>query len=483
MKEQDPMSDLETRLVKLDGILAKLEQVKLAETVKSLEARLRELEAARPSEPTPPPPPPPTIGPTLKAALAGAVAAVVPISTVLYGIMEQQRQRLATEHEIVKAHLDDALASDAADVYDLEHLRHLRFLKSLAPEGAKPDPDDLKTNLGTWAQLEYRLKMRQIEQASKNLGEDINQRRVEIAWLEMNLRIDWGWYEQEFAKWVKTEQQPDEELVAAITKGLHQRQANIDDKHEELEAWEHDWDQLAIAREQGQSSLTPLLDPTDTLARKCDATSATTDRQRKDRLAACVLEGRFYYRYALEGGEEHPNYEIWINAANDRFERACDESWAEGCRHLADSYRRKHVRDPLRLAKLEPQYVTELALVMKAHGLGDPAASNALGWYYLEAEGVEKDEQRAFDLFRLSCRQGVLNGCDSLGTWYARSATKQSGSTAEESKSLAAEWFNFACDGGEVRGCVNAINLKLNTPPSAFELPTASLSVAPEQKP
>jgi hypothetical protein len=452
------MSDLEARLAKLDTVLAKLEHVKLDETVKSLESRIREFESGREASiPVPP------LGPALKALVAGAVALVVPISTIIHGSLAERRQQLATEHEIVKAHLDDVLGDDAADVYDLRHLRHLRFLKMLTPENAKPDHDDLKSILGVWAQHEYSLKMRQIESQSGSLADKINRLRVDIRRDEAELSIDRGWFDQENIKWIEKSLNPDDDLVQGIQDNFSARQAKIDDQRMELEKMEDDWARLLAARGLERQTNEVLLEPIEYLKRRCaDLRGDMTPREREDRLADCVLGGRFSYYLALEGTDVHAKYAVWLNEAHDHFERACNMEWGQGCWWLAECYRRRHVSGE-HLAKLEPPFKTELELFQRAAEHHYPPAHNSLGWKYLEGEGVEKNVQFAENLFIMSCNYNVLNACDSLGTSYQLSADTEK----------AEKWFKYACDGGEVRGCVNLINLKLDMDPSSFEMPTS----------
>ena len=479
------MPKLDERLLRLDSVLDKLERVEAERTIETLEERLRKLESGSHHQaPTrEPAAPEPTqgfeFGASAKTILTAALALVVPISTVLYGQIERRRQQLETEHEIVKTHLGDVLEGDPTDPYDLNHLRHLRFLRRLAPQDEPPDTDDLKAILGTWADEEYQLKLRQIERKSKGLTNRINDQRVEIERLEMKLQVERGWYLVEYDKWQRTTPPRDEQLHATIsqlratiTTSFERKDAQIDELRTNLQSDENDWETLMIARSTTSTFARPPLEPIEYLERQCEGRElGSQELSYSKRLAACTQAGSLYYTKALLALDEDPDVEqldLWFRSANDHFERACDAKWAKACKLLSDSYRRGHVRSPQRQQALTPRYQIERELIEEAESLGLPDGANGLGWYYLQGEGVPEDKERARELFDRSCRLGSLNGCDSLGTWYQR----------EQDLEEAELWFTHACEGDEIRGCVNHINLllELNSSDFATLQPSTGLS-------
>ncbi len=479
------MSDLDRRLDELAEQLIKLERsvehTQLTQSITRLKDRIAELEAAAPS---------PGLSPTWKAALAGLLALMAPASTAIYGLMAERRQLLATEHEIVTSHLSDVLKGDASSPYDLTHLRHLRFLRRLAPENGQAGPDDLKALLGIWAEQEFQQKLTQIEKISAELAKDINERRVYIQWLEVELQLDRGWYEQERARWFAEDRQPDPKRTRVIRQRFQLRQAQIDDERKQLEKQERNWELLVAARGKRESPDPGSIEdeptaPTEYLRRRCEAEpSDQAAITRSERLSACTLKAKLHYAHALEVGVDHPDYDRDIRLTNDLFEAACGESWAEGCDRLAQSYRLGHIQDQARQRKLEPPHREALKLLREGYRLGYAESYNGLGWHYLEGEGVEADPDRARELFDASCKLRSLNGCDSLGTWYHRQHKLEPRQApdpdAPSDLELATRWYDTACRAGEIRGCVNLINLDFELDPSDFGTPKPTSEVASE---
>ena len=83
----------------------------------------------------------------------------------------------------------------------------------------------------------------------------------------------------------------------------------------------------------------------------------------------------------------------------------------------------------------------------KACDAGDMRGCHDLGVMYADGNGVEKNEQKAVELYKKACDGGEMLGCFNLGTMYAK------GSGTEKDLGKAAELFKKACDGGDMNGC------------------------------
>ena len=70
-----------------------------------------------------------------------------------------------------------------------------------------------------------------------------------------------------------------------------------------------------------------------------------------------------------------------------------------------------------------------------------------LGFMYNNGNGVEKNEQKAAELYKKACNGGEMNGCYNLGLMYA------DGNGVEKDLSKAVELFKKACNGGNMHGC------------------------------
>ena len=69
------------------------------------------------------------------------------------------------------------------------------------------------------------------------------------------------------------------------------------------------------------------------------------------------------------------------------------------------------------------------------------AGCTNLGIMYANGDGVEKNEQKAVELYKKACDGGEMAGCTNLGFMYAN------GNGVEKNEQKAAELFKKACDG------------------------------------
>ena len=83
----------------------------------------------------------------------------------------------------------------------------------------------------------------------------------------------------------------------------------------------------------------------------------------------------------------------------------------------------------------------------KACDSGNMRGCYNLGVMYTNGNGVEKNEQKAVELYKKVCDGGEMRGCYNLGVMYAK------GSGVEKDFGKAAELFKKACDGGDMNGC------------------------------
>ncbi len=72
---------------------------------------------------------------------------------------------------------------------------------------------------------------------------------------------------------------------------------------------------------------------------------------------------------------------------------------------------------------------------------------NGAGMRYLHGEGVEKDRDRAIELFEKACEHGSMWGCNNLGVQY------NEGTAIRQDKRRARQLFERACQGGIENAC------------------------------
>ncbi|HKO50753.1 MAG TPA: tetratricopeptide repeat protein [Polyangiaceae bacterium] len=98
------------------------------------------------------------------------------------------------------------------------------------------------------------------------------------------------------------------------------------------------------------------------------------------------------------------------NRALDLYKRGCVQGSSYGCTGAAKLLE----QDPATAAKAEEFARTAVKLNTAECDDGDPYNCSLLGDAYREGRGVQKDLNRAFQLYQSGCKNGMQAGCDGL---------------------------------------------------------------------
>ena len=96
------------------------------------------------------------------------------------------------------------------------------------------------------------------------------------------------------------------------------------------------------------------------------------------------------------------------------------------------------IRESVRHQQRKPDLAQSARYYERGSELGDAACQNSLGVFYVNGEGVRKDEKRAFALFQKSAGQGYGLAMYALGRCY------QFGTGCKGNMKKALEWYEKA---------------------------------------
>ncbi len=146
-------------------------------------------------------------------------------------------------------------------------------------------------------------------------------------------------------------------------------------------------------------------------------------------MVGCSSVG-FSYTYAR--GTQHN-----VSRGIKLMKRGCEGGDGFGCFNLAQLYSRNE-----KISEAAKFY-EKACMVESPNGEG----CNGAGRRYFLGEGVEKDLDRAIELFKKACKHGSMWGCHNLGLQF------NEGTGIRQDKRRARELFERACQGGIENAC------------------------------
>ena len=171
--------------------------------------------------------------------------------------------------------------------------------------------------------------------------------------------------------------------------------------------------------------------------------------------ASCGLLGMYYF----EGiGNSISRDSI---KANQFFTKSCDGGYADSCKQLGDMYSKGNsVRQDdekafdayskaCKFGNLCEEYyrMNIKQEKTKACENGDVKGCRELGNIYSEANGIEQNYKKAFELYTKACDGNDAEGCSKLGVMY------RDGDGTEYNKEKAKQLFEKACNNEFIEGC------------------------------
>ncbi|MFW5966791.1 MAG: hypothetical protein ACOCV2_04690 [Persicimonas sp.] len=197
--------------------------------------------------------------------------------------------------------------------------------------------------------------------------------------------------------------------------------------------------------------------------------------------------------HIFEYGEEEYRDE---SRSEELLQRGCGGGYLRACSDLATLYLQQESEEGVQkgltllyfaCSNDEPEACNSLGTILTQTGDNElhteaadhlekgclmdaaPACAN-LGYLYLEGRGVERDGDRAVQLYQKSCDEGYARGCQQLGTMY------RDGYEVEGDAERAIELFDRACEEDHGDGCQALAGMKLEgrgteyAPDEALEL-------------